>query len=102
MYLVPFPLGPWREACTSRSGSSVETEVAPSCRVLMLLTWGVWKNWLSLPDSGIYHNKVLAVAPGGSAALWKAQACLCFFFLFRLPWKYQIFWTSPNTTWGQG
>lgn len=67
----------------------------------MLLAWGGWKNWLSLPDSGIYRSKVLTVTPGGSAALWKAQACL-FLFLFRLSWRHQIFWTSPNTTWGHG
>lgn len=66
----------------------------------MLLAWGAWKNWLSLSDSGIYRNKVLTVAPGGSAVLWKARACLCFFFLVRLSWRCQIFWTSPNTIWG--
>lgn len=65
MCLVPLPLG-------GRHALSCKTCISAAVLGLKLpltaaLAWGTWKNWLSLPDSGIYCNKVLTVAPGGSA-----------------------------------
>lgn len=98
--LVPLPLG-GRHALSCKTCGSAAV-LGLKLPLPAALAWGTWKNWLSLPDSGIYCNKILTVAPGGSAVLCKPRHVSVSFSSLSCHGDAKSSGLNPNTTWGQG